>query len=114
MDNFINKGTEVSKNALNSLNIKYEVIGSGNKIVNQYPSSGTIVNGRVFLVTNDVNINIPNLVGYSRKEAVNLLKLLNVEYSIEGNGYVKEFSIETDESKKIKKVNLKLSDKYTN
>ena len=114
MDNFINKTTDVSKNALNALKIKYEVIGNGTKIINQYPQSGSTVNGKVFLVTNDVNINIPNLVGYSRKEVVNLMKLLNLDYTIEGNGYVKEYKVETDETKKIKKVVLKLEDKNIN
>ena len=111
MDNFINKGTEIVKNYLNTSGVKYEVIGSGNKIINQYPSSGEIVNGKILLLTNDTNKNVPNLVGYSRKEAINLMKILNLDYSIEGNGYVKEFNVELDENKKPKKVIIKLQDK---
>ncbi|MBQ9024255.1 MAG: hypothetical protein IJ105_03425 [Bacilli bacterium] len=112
IDNFINKNIESAKGILDVNGIKYEVIGNGQKIVNQYPLKGTIVNGRVFLITNDENKNVPNLVGYSRKDAVNLAKLLNAEYTIEGNGYVREYNVELDENNKIKKINLILSDKY--
>ena len=112
MDNFINKDTEYAKNILNSKSIRYEVIGSGNKITDQYPSKNTIVNGRVFLLTNSDDKNIPNMSGYSRKDAISLAKLLNLEYTIEGNGYVREYNVELDAENKPKKLNLILSDKY--
>ena len=112
IENFINKDTEYAKNILNINGIAYEVIGSGTKIVSQYPKKNTIVNGKVFLLTNDNNKNVPNMVGYSRKDAISLCKILNVEYTIEGNGYVSEYSVELDETQKVKKINLKLSDKY--
>ena len=112
MDNFINKDIDIAKNILDSNGVKYEIIGQGRKIVNQYPNKKTIVNGRVFLITNDDNKNVPNIVGYSRKDAINLCKLFNVEYTIEGNGYVREYNVELDENQKVKKINLILSDKY--
>ena len=112
MPNLINKSIENARGTLDSNSIKYEVIGNGTKIVNQYPKVNTIVNGRVFLVTNDSNINIPNLNGYSRKDVINLMKLLNLNYNLEGNGYVVEYSVEVNQEAKPTKVNLKLSDKY--
>ena len=112
MGNFINKMTDSAKAVLDQNGIKYEVIGTGTKIVNQYPKKNTIVNGKVFLVTNDDNRNVPNMVGYSRKDAINLCKLFNIEYTIEGNGFVSEYSVELDENQKPRKINLKLSDKY--
>ena len=78
MDNFINKDIDIAKNILDSNGVKYEIIGQGRKIVNQYPNKKTIVNGRVFLITNDDNKNVPNIVGYSRKDAINLCKLLTI------------------------------------
>ena len=112
MPNLINKSIENARGTLDSNSIKYEVIGNGTKIVNQYPKVNTIVNGRVFLITNDSNINIPNLNGYSRKDVINLMKLLNLNYNLEGNGYVVEYSVEVNQEAKPTKVNLKLSDKY--
>ena len=112
MGNFINKTIDSAKANLDLNAIQYEVIGQGNKIVNQYPKKGTIVNGKVFLVTNDENKNVPNMVGYSRKDAINLCKLFNIDYDIEGNGYVTEYNVELDENDKVNKITMKLSDKY--
>ena len=72
----------------------------------------TIVNGRVFIITNSNNIGIPNMTGYSWKDAINLAKILNVEYNLEGNGYVNNYSVELDSNGKVTKINMTLSDKY--
>ena len=72
----------------------------------------TIVNGRVFIMTNSNNISVPNIKGYSRKDAINLTKVLGVEYSLEGNGYVNDYAVELDSNGKVTKINMKLTDKY--
>ena len=112
MDNFINKDIEYAKNVLNANQRGYEVIGNGKKVTAQYPTKGSIVNGKIFLLTNDDNKNVPNIVGYSRKDALALAKLLKLDYSIEGNGYVTEYTVEVDQNLKPTIINMKLSDKY--
>ena len=112
MPNFLNNNVDNVKNTLSLAGVKYEVIGDGTKVINQYPLSGTIVNGRVFIITNSNNIGIPNMVGYSRKDAINLAKILNIEYNLEGNGYVNNYSVELDSNGKVTKINMTLSDKY--
>ncbi len=112
VDNFINKNIDDVKASLDLRGVKYQIIGDGKKVIGQYPYSNTILNGKVLLVTNSSNIEIPNIVGYSRKEVINLMKLLNLSYTIEGNGYVKEYKVDVDANGKVTKVNLILSDKY--
>ena len=112
MPNFLNNNINSVKDALNVAGIKYEVLGDGTKVINQYPLSGTIVNGRVFIMTNSNNISVPNIKGYSRKDAINLTKVLGVEYSLEGNGYVNDYAVELDSNGKVTKINMKLTDKY--
>lgn len=112
MENFLNKDVEEVKNTLNLSNVKYEILGDGNKVINQYPLRGINVNGTVFLLTNGANFNVPNITGYSRKQVVNLAKILNVEYSVEGTGYVTTYTIDVDENGKAKKINVILNDKY--
>lgn len=112
MENFLSKDVEVAKNMLNLSNVKYEILGDGNKVINQYPMKGSSVNGKVFLLTNGNNISIPNITGYSRKQVVNLAKLLNLEYSINGSGYVSTYTVDVDEEGKIVKINVELNDKY--
>ena len=83
------------------------VLGNGNKIIDQYPKKATLVtNDKIFLLTNDKNIKMPDLKGYSRIEAISILSLLDVDYEIEGYGYVTEQSIKagSDITDKIKLI----------
>lgn len=112
MENFLNKDVEFVKNKLNLLGISYEILGKGTKVTNQYPIGGTIVNGKVLIKTNSDDINVPNIVGYSRKDAINLMKILNLEYSIEGTGYVSSYQVDVNEEGKVIKCNIVLNDKY--
>lgn len=112
MENFLNKDIEAAKNTLNLSNVKYDVLGDGNRVINQYPIKGSSVNGKVFLLTNGSNITIPNITGYSRKQVINLAKLLNVEYNINGTGYVSTYAVDINEQGKIVKINAELNDKY--
>ena len=83
------------------------VLGNGNKIIDQYPKKATLVtNDKIFLLTNDKNIKMPDLKGYSRIEAISILNLLDIDYEIEGYGYVTEQSIKagSDITDKIKLI----------
>ena len=112
MPNFLNNNIENVKSALDTSNFKYEIIGDGKKVIGQYPMNGTIVNGKIFILTNSYKIQIPNIVGYSRKDGINLAKLLGIDYSIDGNGYVSSYTVDVDENGKIVKLNMVLKDKY--
>lgn len=75
------------------------VLGNGDKIIDQYPKNTTLVtDDKIFLLTNDSNIKMPNLKGYSRIDAISLLDLLNIDYEIEGYGFVTEQSIKAGEN----------------
>jgi penicillin-binding protein 2B len=115
LESYISKNTNVIKEKLESKKIEVITIGNGEKIINQYPKKGTNVLSydKVFLITNDSEIKLPNFVGYSKKEAENLLNLLNIRYNINGNGYVVSQDIEagilvTNDLT----IKLELQDKY--
>lgn len=115
VSNYINKKTELAKLSLEQEDIKYIILGSGNKVIKQYPEKNTIINNsdKVFLITNDENITIPNLIGYSSKSAKNILERLNVKVNLEGVGYVSEQTIA--EGTKITEgmeITLKLNPKF--
>ena len=95
LGSYINKDVEETKNELEKNHMKVYVLGSGSKIVNQYPVSGNkMYSGSVVvLLTDTYDKAMPNLIGLSYKDAVNILKLMGVKYSLEGNGYVVSQSI---------------------
>lgn len=83
--------TEVVKE-LNNNSIKVITLGEGNKIINQYPKKNTILykNDIVILLTNNYNKECIDFKGLSKKEVINILNLMDIEYEIEGSGYVYE------------------------
>lgn len=92
---FVNKNIEKVKTTLSNNSMNYRIIGNGNKIIKQYPEKGEKVTNKdnIYLITNDNNYTIPNVIGLSSKEATSILKLLGVKVKIEGSGYVTAQSI---------------------
>ena len=74
------------------------IIGGGNKVVSQYPLKDSVVTSkdRVFLVTNDSNLKLIDLAGYSSKEAKGILETLGMKVKLTGNGYVTWQSVPPD------------------
>ena len=95
LPSFINKNLEKVKTTLTNNGMNYQIIGNGTKVVKQYPNAKTTVTNKdkIYLITNDNNYVIPNVVGLSSKEAKSLLEILGVKVKLEGSGYVKTQSI---------------------
>ena len=93
---YYNKNVIDIKNILESKNIRVMVLGDGDRIIDQYPKSSTTIyeDDLVILKTNRLDNIMPNLIGLSYKEANNILKLMDIEYTTFGNGYVYEQNIE--------------------
>ena len=79
---------ELSNNGINTA-----VIGNGDVITQFYPSNAVVTNGRVILITNDSNFVIPNMMGWSKREAKYLLDYIGIRYKFNGDGYVTSQSI---------------------
>lgn len=98
LPSFTNKKVEDVKQKLQTKKITNQVvIGNGSKVMKQFPTANTKVTNKdkVFLVTNDTELKMPDVRGYSSKEASTLLKLLDVKIKTEGKGYVTNQSIES-------------------
>ena len=95
LDNYNSMKVKDATNDLNSLGINAYVLGDGDYIINQYPKEGaSILKGeKVYLLTNGENYKMPNMIGWSKSEALSYLKLIGITPTFEGIGYVKEQSI---------------------
>lgn len=112
----VNKKTDSAKTILDSNGIKYAIIGNGNKIIKQSPSKNTMITSKdtVYLITNDNNLTVPNVVGLSSKVAKDLLEKLGIKVNLNGVGYVSEQSIpENTPITENLEINLNLSPKFT-
>lgn len=86
-----NLSLQEAKNVLSSKGISYATLGSGDKLVSQYPKAGHLLKAgqHMYLLTGEGSeIAIPNLKGESLRDAMELLSVLQVSVSAEGEGYV--------------------------
>lgn len=113
LPSFINKNVDEVTKYLNDRSIKYKVIGNGTKIINQYPGYSNVVlkNDQVILITNEDLNKVPDFVGYSLKEANFLCDYFKYNCKFEGNGYVTEQSIKSNDPYTNELI-LKLIPKY--
>ena len=112
--NFKNKKLDKVKQILETNKVSYEVIGEGDKVVEQSPNPKDIIttNDKVYLITNKSK-KIPNVIGKSSKVAKDVLTKLGVKVNLDGVGYVTEQSVSQDTPiTEEMEITLKLSPKY--
>ena len=112
VDNYISNSVSSTKEILEKKNIDVNVLGSGDTIINQYPTKGSkiIEKDKVFLLTNGNEYNMLNLYGYSRIDVIEYSKLVGINPKFEGYGYVVNQSIEEGSIiKKNSTLNIELS-----
>ena len=113
--NFKNKKIDLAKQTLETNKINYEIIGVGDKIIEQSPNPKDIIttNDKVYLITNKEQ-KIPNVVGLSSKVAKDVLNKLKVKVNLDGVGYVTEQSTAPDTPiTDGMEITLKLSPKFS-
>ncbi len=112
IDNYLNKDVNTIKKELTSHGLDVVVLGTGKKIIKQYPEKGSnlIVDDKIFLLTNSDKILMPDIIGYSKNEVKTLSSILNLELKTTGNGYAISQNIKKDEliEGKILEVEFKL------
>ncbi|USB34497.1 penicillin-binding transpeptidase domain-containing protein [Paenibacillus sp. YPG26] len=80
-----------AKSSLTKKGISFETLGKGSKIISQYPKAGTMMSSaqRVFLLTEESkSMQIPDLTGVSLRDAMEILTLMQVSVTVNGEGYV--------------------------
>ena len=110
---FTNKVTTNVVSELNNKGIKVITLGVGNKIVDQYPNKDTVLhsNDLVVLLTNNYDKKMIDFNGLSYKEVISILKLMSVDYSVEGFGYAYEQNILPGEIINDKVI-IKMKERY--
>ena len=113
LDDYSNKTVTTITSELKQNNIKVITLGTGNKIIDQYPKKGINLykDDIIVLLTNNYNKEMIDFTGMSYKDAKEILKLMNVEYELTGYGYVTNQNIESG-NKINEKVVLELQGRY--
>lgn len=114
LPSYINKDTTKALEDLNAQKINTIILGSGNKIIKQYPEKGTIINknDKVFLLTNKNDMTYVDLNGWSRKNIEAYAKLLGVNVIFNGYGYAFDFNKTGQAVVKGETLEINLKNKY--
>ncbi len=98
LKNYISQNVKETKENLKNEKLKVYVIGDGKAIINQYPLKGSevIKGSKVFLLTENEEYIMPDIIGWSSSEVMNFCNLIGLNYKFNGYGIVKEFNIEKD------------------
>ena len=95
---YVNKNTEDVKEEVSVCGLKPIILGTGNKVIVQYPEPNSLLNvgNKMFLKTNSLEYKMPDITGWSRNEVETMTKLLGLDVDFDGYGYVKSYSIKKD------------------
>ena len=98
IDNYLSKDIGTVTTLLENKNINVIVIGNGKYITNQYPMKNNTVleNGKLFLVTNSMEIKVPDMTGWSLSDFKNYCNLVGLNFEYSGYGYVISQSLGVD------------------
>ena len=96
LDNYISKCLDTTLEELKNKKIDVIILGNGKYIINQYPlKNKTLLSGeKLFLLTNDKEIKMENLKGWSLSEVKTYCNLIGLKLEYNGYGYVINQSIE--------------------
>lgn len=102
----INMKLDVAKEIISQHTDKYIVIGQGTYIIKQYPLSKTKLykENKVYLLTNDSQVTMPNIIGWSENEIRVFCSLIKANCQINDYGFVTSSSILKDEIIDLSKV----------
>lgn len=95
MPSLINHSLDYANEKLGAYTNKIVKIGDGATIISQYPNDGvsTISSQKIFLLTDGVNITMPNMSGWTRKDVKLFAKLSGIPMETSGSGSVASQSV---------------------
>lgn len=96
LSSYISNQVETTVEELKNKNLEPVVIGKGKYVINQYPlySSNALIGTKVFLLTNDISYELPDIIGWSTNEIVSFCSLIGLDYVLNGYGKVVSVNME--------------------
>ncbi len=113
LPNYKDKAIVQSSTELNENGLVPIVVGSGNKVLKQYPNPGTnvIKGANVYLFTEDHSkLKVPNLLGKSLSDALEYCSVVGIDVEFNGSGFVIRQSIQPNTLYKGQKLTITLAD----
>lgn len=97
INNYISRSVSWALEDINKQKLVPIVIGEGGYVIQQYPNAGTttLESAKVFLLTNNTTIKMPDVTGWSTNDLIRFCNLIGLSYKMNGYGRVVSTNIET-------------------
>ena len=95
LESYINQSSDYAKKILSAHDISPIILGNGKTLIKQYTQAKTTVSSttKVMLLTDGDKIEMPSMIGWSRKDAEAFASLAGVEIEVNGIGSIYEQSV---------------------
>ena len=94
LNDFTGEPLSALQSHVSQSNINHVIIGNGTKVKEHYPTAGSLHGFEQLIVLTDGDITMPDITGLSKRETYIVLDMLNVDGTVNGEGYVIDQSIE--------------------
>ncbi|MDD2434902.1 MAG: penicillin-binding transpeptidase domain-containing protein [Bacilli bacterium] len=114
MKSYYNKKLEDVVAELEAKQIEVIVLGSGDRVIEQYPKPGVKVlsHDKVILLTNGNDLLMPDITNWSKSNIIALCNLIKIDYEFEGYGYAVNQSISINKPILDEPLRVVLKQKY--
>lgn len=99
LQSYINTSISSAKNKILELDLSTIVIGNGETVLKQFPNEGESVSkgANIYLVTiSEDEYKVPDFVGKSLRDVIEYCSVLDINYKIDGSGFVVNQSIQAN------------------
>jgi len=89
--NLVEMAPMLAGEVLEAKGLSHVILGTGNKVLSQFPEAGTRIGSqqRIILLTQDKSsVLLPDMSGWSLRDAMELATYLDIEVRVSGEGYV--------------------------
>ena len=95
MPSLLNHTVDYAQSALSGTNTNVIVLGNGHNVIDQYPKSGSTVEtgDRIFLLTDASSFEMPDMIGWTRRDVAALWTVSGFGFELSGEGVVKSQSV---------------------
>ncbi len=98
MPSLTNHSVDFASSEMEDMDVNTVILGDGKNIIDQYPKAGSTMGTgeNVLLLTDGSSLNMPNIIGWTRKDVTVLWQMTGITISYEGDGRVNWQSIDPD------------------
>lgn len=108
---YINQSTKNVLEDTKKKNLQAIILGNGDTIIEQSlkANTKTIDASKIFLKTNSNEYKMPDITSWSANEVIYFCNFIGLNYKINGEGYVTNYSISKDTTLDLKKMTLEIT-----